>query len=419
MKKFITSTLIAACLVCLAAITAGAAPDGQPMPRKIPVDGPPGGELPVGDPGLVVPPDSQLPVVTSIGPASETSYPFGTTVNLSASFTDNGGTHTAVWTIDGVSFAGTVDEGAGTVSGSWTPSMPGYYIVTLTITDQSGNTTTVTTAIIIFDRGDGFMNGKGKLDIPAGSFPGGPAGADNFNYNFDTRYRKDDLVPTGAVQFKLNAGGWQFDGTSTDWFVVSFAKGLIRGTGTINGTGSYRFLISGLDGDDIGGGTPDMLRLQIKDTTGTVIFDNQMGDPDTANATRPVVGSSTIEVRLPNGGLGHLSAFQPRVESAAHGLVAGFELAQNFPNPFRASTQVRFTLPERSHVQLMVLDVAGREIATLADGPWDAGSHAVSWSGRTDAGMSASRGVYFVRIAAGLARGEQRFTSVRKMIVLD
>ena len=117
--------------------------------------------------------------------------------------------------------------------------------------------------------------------------------------------------------------------------------------------------------------------------------------------------------------VGHQNAFQPAVEPAAAGLENGFDLAQNFPNLLRASTRVRFTLPQRSHVKLTVLDVAGREIATLADGAWDAGSHSVSWSGRTDAGMAASRGVYFVRMAAGLARGEQRFTSVRKMIVLD
>jgi flagellar hook assembly protein FlgD len=70
-------------------------------------------------------------------------------------------------------------------------------------------------------------------------------------------------------------------------------------------------------------------------------------------------------------------------------------------------------------VKLAVFDVAGREIATLASGAWDAGSHAVRWSGRTASGETARRGVYFVRMAAGLESGEQRFTSVRKMIVLD
>jgi hypothetical protein len=135
-------------------------------------------------------------------------------------------------------------------------------------------------------------------------------------------------------------------------------------------------------------------------------------------ATTPISGGD-VNVRLPNGGLGHLSAFEPAVEPAAQSPARSFDLSQNFPNPFRASTQVRFTLPQRSHVTLTVLDVAGREVATLARGAWDAGTHAVSWSGMTDGGQAARRGVYFVRMAAGLASGEQRFVSVRKMIVLD
>lgn len=109
---------------------------------------------------------------------------------------------------------------------------------------------------------------------------------------------------------------------------------------------------------------------------------------------------------------------------AGAGLVMGgaplvFDLALNSPNPLRASTEVVFSLPQRSHLKLAVFDVAGREIATLARGAWDAGSHSVRWSGRTDSGERARRGVYFVRMACGLAGGELRFVSVRKMIVLD
>ena len=94
-------------------------------------------------------------------------------------------------------------------------------------------------------------------------------------------------------------------------------------------------------------------------------------------------------------------------------------MSQNFPNPFRTVTQMRFTLPQRSHLKLMVLDVTGRQIATLAVGAWDAGSHTVSWSGRTDADEKAPSGVYFVRMTAGLMSGEQRFMSLRKMALVN
>ncbi len=418
MKKFITSILLAACLVCGAAIAARA--DGQT--RKIAADDPQGGEVSPGDPGLIVPPDTQFPVVTINGPASEASFPTDSVVRFIGSFTDNAGdTHTAQWTFNAITVPGLVTESRDSVSGAYSFSTPGIYYVTLTVTDAAGNAASASTVngqpavIVIYDRGYGFIDGSGKYNSPAGAYTAKPSISGRMDFTFDTRYRKEDAFPSGTTSFKMNAANLDFEGASCDWFNCSAGRGLYKGTGTLNGAAGYKFLVSVVDG--AASGVVDKIRFQIKSASGAVVYDNQMGAPDTALATMPISGGD-ITVRLPNGGIGNQSAFQPRVEPAA-GLERGFALAQNFPNPFRASTQVRFTLPERSHVELTVLDVAGREIAMIANGAWDAGSHAVSWSGRTDAGTTASRGVYFVRMAAGLAGGEQRFVSVRKMIVLD
>ena len=419
MKRVVTSIMIA---LFVATSVAMAAADGQPMPKKIGADeGNPGGMGLMQPPGsgLLGPPDTQAPLATSIGPAFETSYPFGSTINLSGSFSDNGGTHTATWTIDGNVIPGAVNDSAGTVSGVWTPTMPGYYIVTLTITDAAGNSVSLTTVVVVFDRGDGFINGNGRFNSPAGAFVADPSLSGRTDFLFDTRYRKDDLIPTGStsIQFKMN--NMDFESTNADWFMVGFARGMYRGNGTINGTGNYKFLLSVVDGDDYSPAVVDKFRLKITDAaTGTLIYDNQMGAPDTAMATCPIT-SGVIEARLPNGGLGHLSAIQPRVESAGQGLARGFELDQNFPNPFRASTQVRFSLPARSNVKLAVYDVAGRQIASLADGAWDAGSHAVAWSGTTAAGAAARGGVYFVRLAVGASGNQAGFVATRKMILQD
>ncbi len=71
-------------------------------------------------------------------------------------------------------------------------------------------------------------------------------------------------------------------------------------------------------------------------------------------------------------------------------------LAQNVPNPFATSTTIRFVLPQWSHVKLTVVDVLGREVATLVDGELRAGEHTVVFS----AGDLPS-GVYFYRMQAG------------------
>jgi len=65
-------------------------------------------------------------------------------------------------------------------------------------------------------------------------------------------------------------------------------------------------------------------------------------------------------------------------------------LAQNYPNPFNPSTNIQFVLPTPDHVVLRVYNTAGQEVATLIDGPREAGVH----SAKFDAGHLAS-GVYF------------------------
>lgn len=81
---------------------------------------------------------------------------------------------------------------------------------------------------------------------------------------------------------------------------------------------------------------------------------------------------------------------------AAAGLPTTFDLEQNYPNPFNPSTTIRFALPQAEHVRLTVYDVAGRQVATVANQRYRAGRHAVTW----DAGTLAS-GTYLYRLEAG------------------
>jgi hypothetical protein len=84
-----------------------------------------------------------------------------------------------------------------------------------------------------------------------------------------------------------------------------------------------------------------------------------------------------------------------------------FGLDQNYPNPFNPSTEIRFALPEDSHVQLKVFNSLGQEVQTLINQMAPAGNHSV----KLDAKNLAS-GVYFYRIQAG------GFTAMKKMMLL-
>jgi hypothetical protein len=77
--------------------------------------------------------------------------------------------------------------------------------------------------------------------------------------------------------------------------VVAGAKAQYKGTGTVNGSGTYGFLLTAIDGALPGGGGQDKFRLKIWDkTTGAVVYDNQMGGADTADPTTVLGGGSIL-----------------------------------------------------------------------------------------------------------------------------
>ena len=82
--------------------------------------------------------------------------------------------------------------------------------------------------------------------------------------------------------------------------------------------------------------------------------------------------------------------------------------AQNAPNPFASTTTVAFTLAQSSNVTLQVFDMQGREVATLLQGPMDAGRHQVPW----DASLQPS-GIYWCRLTSGGVTRSRRMVCMR------
>jgi len=87
-----------------------------------------------------------------------------------------------------------------------------------------------------------------------------------------------------------------------------------------------------------------------------------------------------------------LSAFNLQVN-----LSAGFELYQNFPNPFNSVTHLPFSLDTSGQVTLEIYDVTGRKIKTLAKGFLTQGD-ILTWNGMDDSGRQVASGVYIYRI---------------------
>lgn len=80
---------------------------------------------------------------------------------------------------------------------------------------------------------------------------------------------------------------------------------------------------------------------------------------------------------------------------------AGFHLYANYPNPFNASTTIRYDLPKESFVTLAIFDLLGRKVRTLVSNTIPAGPHTLQWDGNDDAGKVLGSGVYYCRLRAG------------------
>jgi glucose/arabinose dehydrogenase len=78
-----------------------------------------------------------------------------------------------------------------------------------------------------------------------------------------------------------------------------------------------------------------------------------------------------------------------------------FDLSAAWPNPFHASTTIKYQLPAATEVVLAVYNIKGQKIATLANQRRQAGFHTIGWSGTNDSGESVANGVYFLRMQAG------------------
>jgi len=75
-------------------------------------------------------------------------------------------------------------------------------------------------------------------------------------------------------------------------------------------------------------------------------------------------------------------------------------LLESYPNPFNSETTIRFSLPAASEISLILYDLQGRHVNTLAMGVFDAGVRSVVWDGKNDAGQPVASGVYLIKLTA-------------------
>jgi hypothetical protein len=227
-----------------------------------------------------------------------------------------------------------------------------------------------------------------------------------------------------AVASDISANGyWIANTASSRWISPAMAQGYPSG-GTPHPAGPYTYRISfdltGLDPNSalvsgqFGADNSAVIQLNGASTGGGSAGYNPL--LSFALSTGFVPGVNTLDFVVTNLSAGGSNPTGIRVAglSGTANATTGverpdapraLELLAPYPNPASRRTSVAFVLPRPAHVQLVVRDVTGRTVRTLAAGSYAEGRHQASWDGVGDDGTPARSGIYFVQLATpeGLA----------------
>ncbi|HEY3003568.1 MAG TPA: VWA domain-containing protein [Kribbellaceae bacterium] len=241
--------------------------------------------------------DSATVTVTNVPPdLTLTSCPVApnavnTDVSFAGTFTDPGTLDTHSMSVNwGDGTTTPVPSVTSPVSGTHQYTSAGIFDISVTVTDDDGGSDTATCGfVVVYDPDGGFVTGGGWIDSPAGAMPADPSATGRANFGFVSKYKNGASVPTGSTEFQFKAGNLNFHSEDYQWLVVAGTKAVYKGTGTINGSSGYSFMLTATDAG------PDRFRMKIWRTSdGTLVYDNQLGGADGADPTTALSGGSIV-----------------------------------------------------------------------------------------------------------------------------
>ena len=109
----------------------------------------------------------------------------------------------------------------------------------------------------------------------------------------------------------------------------------------------------------------------------------------------------------------HAQDCDPTGVPVASGRTPGIAALTVSPNPFTGSAAIRFALRTPDRVRLVVYDIEGKPVRTLADDRLLAGERVIFWDGRNDAGDDLPSGVYFFLVETRGASTSGKLTLLR------
>ena len=104
------------------------------------------------------------------------------------------------------------------------------------------------------------------------------------------------LSTTGQTVFHFNVADLNFHSDIYDWLVVAGHKAMYKGTGTINGSGNYGFMLSAIDEKLTPMTDVDLFRIKIwdKDDGNAIVYDNEKDVAENEDPATAIGGGSIV-----------------------------------------------------------------------------------------------------------------------------
>ncbi|MBN2559007.1 MAG: PKD domain-containing protein, partial [Clostridia bacterium] len=166
---------------------------------------------------------------------------------------------------------GEFDDATGATTDYTAGLEAGIYSVSVRVTDQYNCSDEVETTVVVYDPDGGFVTGGGWIYSQPGAYLEDPEMEGKATFGFVSKYQKKSTIPLGNTEFQFHAGDLNFKSSSYEWLIINQGgtNAQFKGYGTINGQGSYMFMIWATD-DSV-----DTFRIKIENTAdGTIVYDN-------------------------------------------------------------------------------------------------------------------------------------------------
>ena len=90
-----------------------------------------------------------------------------------------------------------------------------------------------------------------------------------------------------------------------------------------------------------------------------------------------------------------------------------YYISANYPNPFNPSTNIKYTIPQNSFVNITIYNLLGETITELVNRDVSSGTYEATWNAK-----NLPSGVYLISIRAESLEGNKSFSDVQKAVLL-